>query len=468
MKQSRREGSNERSILIGMITDDKLMARISTQWRKDLFSSKWSNVVSSLCQRYFQKYGKAPGKQIESMFQTWSEKQRDESTINMVEKFLGSLSEEYKSKDKNNPEYLLDLARQHFNKVRLAKLVELVEGDLHHGEINEALSRLATFSESALDDSTSIDVLQDMNALENAFDKKTDVLVKYSGALGRFFEDHLCRDGFVAFQGPEKFGKSFWLYDVAWRGVIQRRKVAYFVIGDMSEHQVLKRIASRATKHPYRIKGGFPGEVAYPISLMRDEETRKMVVEFEQRKFKKAVSWKEAWKTFQKIQARLQTKRSLFKLSCHPSMGVSVKDIESILKTWEYGGWGTPDIVVIDYADNLAMPSGVTEYRNQINVNWKQMRALSQSLHALVVTATQADIGASQNETQTRQNFSEDKRKYAEVTAMFGINRTIEERMKGISRLNCLVMRDSEMVETQCVNVAGCYAIASPAIRSCF
>lgn len=468
MKIKEVEGSTERVLLIGMITNDKFMARVSSEWRKDQFESKWSNIVSMFCQRYFLKYKKVIGSNIQSVFRKWAETQRDEAVVSLVESFISSLSGEYELGDSHNVEFLLDLSREHFNKIRLDRLIEGIQGDISQGEITEAITRLSSFHESNVGVVGGLDVLQNMPSLKAAFDKETDVLIKYPGALGRFFEDNLCRDGFVAFQGPEKFGKSFWLYDLAWRGVLQKRKVAYFVIGDMSEHQVLKRISSRATKTPYRISGGFPGSIKYPISLIRDKETKKIAVEFEKKSYKKPVSWKLAWKEFQKIQERLNTTQSLFRLSCHPSLGVSVIEIEGILKTWEFGGWGIPDIVVIDYADNLSPPQGVTEYRNQINTNWKQMRALSQQLHVLVVTATQADIGASQSETQTRQNFSEDKRKYAEVTSMFGINRTIDERMNGLSRLNSLVMRDSELVETQCVTVAGCYAIASPAVRSCF
>jgi hypothetical protein len=68
----------------------------------------------------------------------------------------------------------------------------------------------------------------------------------------------------------------------------------------------------------------------------------------------------------------------------------------------------------------------------------------------------------------TRTNFSEDKRKFAHVTGFFGLNATVEEKKLGITRLNWLVLREEDFIETQCCYTAGCLAIASPFIKSVF
>ena len=56
---------------------------------------------------------------------------------------------------------------------------------------------------------------------------------------------------------------------------------------------------------------------------------------------------------------------------------------------------------------------------NQINTTWKQLRALSQDRHCLVVTATQANAGSYTREApMDRRSFSEDKRKLAHATGI--------------------------------------------------
>jgi hypothetical protein len=96
------------------------------------------------------------------------------------------------------------------------------------------------------------------------------------------------------------------------------------------------------------------------------------------------------------------------------------------------------------------------------------MRALSQEIDCLVVTATQANAASYKSELMGRWNFSEDKRKLAHCTGMIGINATVKEQDRGIQRLNWIVLREGEFSYTKCVNVANCLAISNPAIRSCW
>ena len=124
-------------------------------------------------------------------------------------------------------------------------------------------------------------------------------------------------------------------------------------------------------------------------------------------------------------------------------------------------------MIVIDYADILAMNDAKDE-RGQINETWKALRTLSQVFHCLVVTATQADAKSYDTDTMSMANFSEDKRKFAHVTGMFGINQTPPEKNKQLYRLNWLVLRESEFDVNKTVHVASCLKIANPAVCSCF
>jgi hypothetical protein len=86
----------------------------------------------------------------------------------------------------------------------------------------------------------------------------------------------------------------------------------------------------------------------------------------------------------------------------------------------------------------------------------------------LVVTATQADAQSYVASTLGKSNFSEDKRKLAHATAIAGINQTDDEKQFQIQRLNWIVLREQEFHTFKCLHVAGCLAIAQPAIKSCW
>lgn len=257
---------------------------------------------------------------------------------------------------------------------------------------------------------------------------------------------------------------TFVLLDLAWRGMEQRRKVAFFQVGDMSQSQMMRRFMIRAAKRPLKAR-----TIKYPTSITLDlDESPYAIVEHEERVFEKPLGWRTALKACARIiERKCKTQETLLKLACYPNSTLSVNGLKAVLQGWERDGW-VPDIVVIDYADILAPISGVIDSREQINATWKALRALSQSLHCLVITATQAKASSYKVETMDMEHFADDKRKYAHVTGTFSINRTREEKENGVMRWNWIVLREDEFQEGKCVHVAGCLAIANPCIRGVF
>jgi hypothetical protein len=125
------------------------------------------------------------------------------------------------------------------------------------------------------------------------------------------------------------------------------------------------------------------------------------------------------------------------------------------------------DVVVVDYMDILREDSG-DDSRDKTNNKWMAARGLSQRRHLLFLSGTQANASSYSKKVLGRANFSEDHRKLAHVTGMYALNQNDEEKRYGVTRLNWIVLRESEFFESQCCHVAGCLDIANPAIRSCF
>lgn len=470
MRIEKREGSHERRILIGMIVDRVVLARIVSKWQKPgLFNSKWANIVGAWCVKFYRKYAKAPGKAIEGLFETWAAEASDENTVALVERFLESLSEEYETLEKeSNSEYLIDLAAAHFNKVALSQLRDALEGDLDNGDIDKAQQKVREFGRIEMGTGAGINPLADETAIRAAFEDKREPLIRYPGALGNFFADALERDAFVAFMGPEKRGKTHWLLDIAFRGVRQGRRVAFFEVGDMSQNQILRRLMSRVAKHPIKPTTAETGPVRFPKSIEYTPGELSATVEFEEFEFAKPLSWKKAWRECQRMCRVLESDGTLLRLSCHPNSSLSVIGLQDVLTNWEHESGWVPDVVVIDYADILAPIPGYSESRDQVNATWKRLRAISQATHCLVVTATQTDAASYRADVIDRSNFSEDKRKLAHVTGMVGLNATKQEKQAGLMRLNWVVLREAPFSEDRCCHVAGCLDLCNPAIKSTF
>jgi hypothetical protein len=454
MKVSRYDGSDARRILAAMVMDQTVCSRISAKWIPEgLFGSTAENLVAGWCVRYMRKYSKPPRKAIQSIFMDWAEKRNgdDEKTTRGVERFLAFLSDDYSKEGPLSSEYVLDLAGEHFDRVRMRKTIDSVETELNLGEINKARERINSSQRIDLGVGSVFKPGDDLETWIDALSQDQErPLVTYPKRMGEFFDRDLSRDCFVSFIGATGIGKSWWLLDLAYRAARQGRRVALFEVGDMSERQVVRRLGQRALRRP-RVAG----EVAYPIGW--DDEQEPVIDE----RSLNAITPRDCLKYWKKV----QRERDLLRLSVHPSNSVNILGIDSVLKDWAREEW-VVDVIVLDYADLLAPPPGVKEGRDRINETWKHMRRISQEFHCLFVTATQADARSYDRELINRSNFSDDRRKNDHVTGMIGLNTTVDEKEIGLTRLNWLKRRDAAFLESRQLRVAGCLSVGAPALTA--
>lgn len=469
MKKTRQDGKTEALVLTAMVVDTVALTRIAARWAPEgLFRSKWANLVARWCVDYATTYTKAPGAHIEDIFDGWAQTATDDDVVGLVDDFLGGLSGAYEQEaEEMNSQYVIDVAGDLFNAVLIERTTEKAQAHIRQGDSTKAADLLVNWNKVELGVGAGIDVLTDKEAIRGAFETKTDPLITYPGALGQFFGDQLGRDEFVAVTGATGRGKTWWLIDIAWNGLRQNRRVAFFEVGDMSEAQIMRRFASRATGVPVsfpRGLGGKPYRIEIPESI-ENQEGGMAEVDYATKSFGKPLDAGLAVRVMSKLARRRKDK---LRLSVHPNSSISIHGVAGVLDTWERAGW-VPDVVIIDYADILKAPAGFQPgERDAINETWKQMRSLSQDRHCLVVTATQADANSYETDLIRRGNFSDDRRKNDHVTGMLAINARDEEKEGGITRLNWTKRREEAYSESRCVHVAGCLDIGRPAMVSTF
>jgi hypothetical protein len=442
-------------ILTSLILDKDVTSQVARIWTQNgLFPNKWSNLVAGWCIDYWRDYQEAPGAVIQQIYENWvNDNEVDKDNQDMVERFLRGLSDKYESGDELPvSQYMVDKASKYFSKVKLQKLGNFLSNG---ASVEDCERKIQKYKSINLGAHEFLDPISE-EAVDAAFQYFGDDVIEYPGPLGQFFGNKLTRESLIAFTAPEKRAKSFWLMDLAWMGLRQRRKIAFFEVGDMSKAQLMRRFMARCAKRPFRAQ-----EVKYPINLSR--ENGEIQVEHETKIFRENLSKQMANKCVNKRQ-RLSFSKKL-RISCHPTQTVNVSDIEGLISQWESASGWVPDVVLIDYADILAPPAGIRERRDQINETWMQLRRLSQELHCLVGTATQGNAKSYTAHTIGQGNFSEDKRKNAHVTCMFGINQLPDEKTRGIQRINCFDVRDGE---ESSVYVANCLALGRTAVKSCF
>lgn len=458
--------NEERTILTSLIVHTEVLATLHSRLSEERhpFENKWSNLICRWCFDYFAKYRKAPCKHIQQIFARYADKAQDEDTVGLIEAFLSRLSKDYEAlSGEMNEKYLIDLASNYFERIRLSRCAEDIQKSLESKDLEEAKATLASY--------TSIDFSS--KAWANPFAKheiketlryyeKDRTLIQFPGALQTFLSPHFERDAFIAFAAPEKRGKSYWLGEVVYQALRQRRKVLYYVLGDMSDVQVKRRLYSRITRRP-------PSTTT--VKIPRKIKVVKGVIEkvWFRTEEREGLTGRAVWEASEKLRQATATKELPLKLKCAGASVLSATDIERDMEQLTQEGF-VPDVVVIDYADLLASEPGSKnlEFRHQVNESWKVLRRIALDYHCLVCTATQAAATSYDANVIRKKDFSEDKRKNAHVTGMLGINQNAVEKQLGVYRLNWVFLRDGQWADAQVVWTAGCLSISAPAIKSYF
>jgi len=485
----------ERLITIGLIVSTEYIQQIRDVWNVSYIKSVSAKRICTWCIEYFDEYKECPMRNIEAIYM---EKLRmgdvSKEEAEDVEDILSGLSDEYE--ESFNLKYILDRTIKYFKERHVEEHSKRVRELTDAGDSLAAEQLISEYHSISLDISNELDLSSSrvLHKVEEAFMAAQSPQIKYPGALGQMWNNQLVRGAFVALQAPEKRGKSFWLLDLAIRATRLKRKVAFFQAGDMTELQQLKRICSYLVKKPDRDK--YCGDVYVPIAdcmrnqldtctkkqrecsfgvfhgttLTEEDIRQKVTVEMlrevcdantdylpcrnckdwaakklgvpwvQKVYMAEAVTVEEAKKKVK--QFFIEGKKRL-RLSTHANSTLSVDHIKTVLDRWERTQGFVCDVIVIDYADIL-ITHKEHDFRHKQNQIWKDLRALSQERNALVITATQSDASSYDADLMHMRMFSEDKRKYGHVTAMYGLNQTKDGREKriGLMRINELVVRD--------------------------
>lgn len=499
-KVDRKRPIQERQTLIGMIISKRVLQEILPIYKKKYFATQLSRRVAALCMNHFKKFGDCPGVQIGDILNLDIEKGKfnDEADIAMIKRFLTTLSKESERLEQFNDDVVIETALDYF-RYRSVEIAEKKIGELKEaGKADEASQMLSNFREITLNQDDNLDFGEWGPVGQLVSAEATRPLFKIKGAFGQLINGELLRENFIAFLGPEKIGKTWRLMDLVLDAVKSNCNVGFVQCGDMTKKQQTERLLIGLCKKPRNEK--FTGEKLIPVldcyynqigdcdkkdredssACVFDskEEYRNFVRSFSERKtkinfidvweenpdhvpcsyckvhdkrfFKGAIWWRQQTVERASINDMKKAHSKVFKgkhknrlkLSTHPNSTVTVNTLESLIEGWsEREDWFV-DVLVVDYPDIMAVDA--KDYRHGEHEKWKGLRRLSQKYKCLVIVVTQADSKSYGQQSLTLDNFSEDKRKYSEVTSFYSLNQTPGEKAAGIIRIGCLLSRNDD------------------------
>jgi len=496
----------ERKIIIGLITSSEYLRRIKPVWDSSLIESAAAKRMAAWCWSYFDRYGKAPGKNIEGILFDKLKNGLDEDTAEEIETtILPGLSEQFINSN-DDISYLLQITVDHLNKRKLQLQSETVQVLLDKGRDDEAIQLSKNYKQLSLEEERKPDLdlatHEALIRLEKAFEDSAEPVVRFPKQLGAFWNDQMVRGAFVAFLAPSKRGKTFLLLEFAMRAVRQGKKVAMFQAGDMTEAQQMKRIAIHLTKKSDKAK--YCGRMWEPVrdcvkhqtgtcdkdirecaygvfegwteKAVREDITQQELIEaYEANKdytpctncLEYAESpWGTPWIKFVDVgeeplgvheAKRVWRKffmrhRKDFRLASYANGTLTIKEMDRVLDEWDKDGFN-PDEILVDYAELLEDDN--KDYRHKQNNIWRGLRKMSQQRDCLLISPTQSDADGYERNTLSLKNFSEDKRKYDHVTGFYALNQDTKGREKkiGLMRINELMLREGEWDTNRCITI---------------
>ena len=134
----------ERKIIIGLITNTEFLKGIKSIWNPIFIESTTAKRLSMWCWEYYDKYSKAPGKDIEGIFQSKLKTENlPKDIIDDISEILEGLSKEYE--EYPNLDFLLEETKAYLSSRHLSIHTDQVEALRSAGKLAEAQKMMLEF-----------------------------------------------------------------------------------------------------------------------------------------------------------------------------------------------------------------------------------------------------------------------------------------------------------------------------------
>lgn len=447
------DASAERELITGLIVSTDFTKTIIPSLRLDLIEASFARTVARWCVDYYHKYEKAPGAVIQELFDA-ERNDLDDSVAELIENYLADLSDKYT--ESFNVEYSADNSESYLKRRNLEQLKADITACLTRNEIGEAEASVANFKRIERYAGESVDVLNDREAIAEAFHEEHDDLFTLPGDLGKLIKT-FARGDLIAVAAPGKRGKTWWLQEIGVRALFAGLKVVFISL-EMSRSQMIRRFYQNILGEPRRIREDEEHMVIeVPCFNAIGEIVTKEI-------HRSGLSVAKALRKVDSLKKMVKTGR--FHLLSFPTNSIGVSGISTSLDNLEHYSKFVPDVIIVDYADYL-MPEIKAEVRHQIDHTWKGLRGMAEKRHCLVVTATHTNK-LTYSKDIDQDDLSEDNRKLNHVACMFALNQKPEEKRRGVMRVSLLASRHDVFDIEEQVIVLSNLTIGKPYLDSRF
>lgn len=441
---------NERKLLTNMIISTDFLREIYPILRPNILKSPYARLVAQWVIDYYSEYKEAPERIIQDIFLAKKKFIHTEDDTELIAMFLSELSKSYEI-ETDNLKYTVDQAIVYIRQCSLESLKDDIEQQLSLGNLEQAEQKISTYSRVVCHTTTGVNLLDDSEAIVNAFSEESEYLFRFPGEMGQICGS-VNRGDFIAFLAFTKRGKSWALLLAQEQAMAEGRKVLNINL-EMTQNQTIRRIWQSLAGRPR-----WDCKLELPHFVPSESDDKPWTIDYE---YCERKGFPTDIVKIEKLQLRMKRylRSGKSKLLNLPADSITVDDLEAYLDNLEHYDNFIPDVLIVDYADLLS--SKKNEYRHKLDEIWKGLRSLALDRNIAVVSASQSNR-FSANKDVEESDTAEDIRKVAHVTKMIGINQNRVDRANQVFRMEVLAQREGstsgkELIVLSCLDIGKIY-----------
>lgn len=427
--------SIERKLISLLVMNDEFISKLRPILNTTDLSTSYAKEVASWCIEFYDTFEKAPGQAIQDIFIAKREYIAEEDTTKAIGEFLSRLFTEFDEKMYENIPYYITQSETHLRRNSVQRLADKLASNIAIGDVDKAEHLIASYHRIEVPSNQGISLLDDEALIRDAFLTEQEVAFRFPGALGKVIGNVYLGD-LIGWTAPYKTGKTWALLYSAEQAMLAGKRVLFISL-EMRRSQLIKRAWQSLTSLPMKA-----GTYESPKFIRDGDEGTWNIVQEEVRKEALNVDdINDIQKSFKRM-----SRGGDVRYITLPSKMTTVDNLEVIMDNLSYYENFNTDVLVIDYADILGVPTQFKggEYRHKMDEIWSNLRRVAQERNITIFSASQTNRDGIDAEELSAKNLAEDIRKAGHVAKLIGLSRLKADRVHNGARINMIYERDEQ------------------------
>jgi KaiC/GvpD/RAD55 family RecA-like ATPase len=422
-------GALEENVLTALIWRDDIAHAVMLEVEPELFSTPEYKRIAALAIDHIERFGGPPGIHIydkleDLLRRSSSEAKITKRTLDQTEKLRHDLK----------PDFVIDSLHQFIDIRRMMNSIEAATDALDKGNLDVARQLLYTHPVMQAN-TPSIwlhDPEQSLAFLNHSASEFFSSGIEALDNLGIRPD----RGELLLFIAPKGMGKSWFLVNIGKHGIKHGKNVVHITCEMSAQKTALRYIMAvfamtsdeTRTLQIRRFNKDRHGRMTSENGIYFSEVVRQAAVEANRADLVRKV--------------KTLGRRGRLLIKEFPSATLTVGGLQAYLQSIEHTDKFVPDIIILDYINEMEINPGKGELRFALSRTIRQLRGLAKTRNAAFVTATQGTRKSAEATTVTATMVAEDWGMVTAADIVLTLSRTTQETAMGLARVMVAYARD--------------------------